>query len=65
MFLLDETFDNITAVLALPVKYRKRLRTINGVKKFNQEIHRRERVIRISPNAASVTCHMGSIDGTG
>ncbi len=47
--LLDEAFDDITAVLALPLKYRKRLRTTNGVERLNQEIRRRERVIRIFP----------------
>lgn len=45
--LLDEAFDDITAVLILPLKYRKRLRTTNGVERLNQEIRRRERVIRI------------------
>ncbi|NLY60956.1 MAG: hypothetical protein GX054_05610 [Clostridiales bacterium] len=36
--LLDEAFDNITGVLALPLKYWKRLRTINVVERLNQEI---------------------------
>ena len=57
--LLDEAFDDITAVLALPLKYRKRLRTTNGVERLNQEIRRRDRVIRIFPNAASVIRLMG------
>ncbi len=52
--LLDEAFDDITAVLAVPLKYRKRLRTTNSVERLNQEIRRRERVIRIFPNEASV-----------
>jgi putative transposase len=52
--LLDEAFDDITAVLIMPLKYRKRLRTTNGVERLNQEIRRRERVIRIFPNEASV-----------
>jgi putative transposase len=59
--LLDEAFDDITAVLALPLKYRKRLRTTNGVERLNQEIRRRERVIRIFPNAASVIRLMGAL----
>ena len=50
MELLDEGFDDITAVLMLPIKYRKRLRTTNGLERLNQEIRRRERVIRIFPN---------------
>jgi putative transposase len=59
--LLDEAFDDITAVLALPLKYRKRLRTTNGVERLNEEIRRRERVIRIFPNAASVIWLMGAL----
>ena len=59
--LLDEAFDDITAVLALPLKYRKRLRTTNGVERLNQEIRRRERVIRIFPNVASVIRLMGAL----
>ena len=59
--LLDEAFDDITAVLALPLKYRKRLRTTNGVERLNEEIRRRERVIRIFPNAASVIRLMGAL----
>jgi putative transposase len=59
--LLDEAFDDITAVLILPLKYRKRLRTTNGVERLNQEIRRRERVIRIFPNEASVIRLMGAL----
>lgn len=59
--LLDEAFDDITAVLALPLKYRKRLCTTNGVERLNQEIRRRERVIRIFPNEASVIRLMGAL----
>jgi putative transposase len=59
--LLDEAFDDITAVLTVPLKYRKRLRTTNGVERLNQEIRRRERVIRIFPNEASVIRLMGAL----
>lgn len=59
--LLDEAFDDITAVLAVPLKYRKRLRTTNGVERLNQEIRRRERVIRIFPNEVSVIRLMGAL----
>jgi putative transposase len=59
--LLDEAFDDITAVLALPFRYRKRLRTTNGVERLNEEIRRRERVIRIFPNEASVIRLMGAL----
>ena len=59
--LLDEAFDDITAVLILPLKYRKRLRTTNGAERLNQEIRRRERVIRIFPNEASVLRLLGAL----
>lgn len=59
--LLDEAFDDITAVLALPLRYRNRLRTTNGVERLNEEIRRRERVIRIFPNEASVIRLMGAL----
>jgi transposase-like protein len=61
MNLLDEAFDDITAVLCLPLKYRKRLRTTNGVERLNEEIRRRERVIRIFPNEASALRLMGAL----
>ena len=50
---LERGFDDVTAVLALPLPYRRRLRTTNGVERVNEEIRRRERVIRIFPNRAS------------
>jgi transposase-like protein len=59
--LLDDAFDDITAVLAIPLKYLKRLRTTNGVERLNQEVRRRERVIRIFPNEASVIRLMGAL----
>ena len=59
--LLDEAFADITGVLILPLKYRKRLRTTNGVERLNQEIRRRERVIRIFPKEASVIRLMGAL----
>lgn len=59
--ILDEAFDDITAVLTLPLKYRRRLRTTNGIERVNQEIRRRERVIRIFPNEASVIRLMGAL----
>ncbi len=61
MDLLDEAFDDITAVLSLPIRYRKRLRTTNGIERLNQEIRRRERVIRIFPNEASALRLMGAL----
>ena len=61
MEVLEEGFDDITAVLSLPIKYRKRLRTSNSIERLNQEIRRRERVIRIFPNQDSLIRLMGAI----
>ncbi len=47
---LENGFDDATAVLMLPEKYRKRLRTKSAMERLNQEVRRRERVIRIFPN---------------
>ncbi len=58
---LEEGFDDATAVMALPAKYRKRLRTTNGVERLNEEIRRRERVIRIFPNEESVERLIGAV----
>lgn len=51
---LERGFDDATAVLALPTPYRTRLRTTNLVERTNEEIRRRERVIRIFPNRESM-----------
>src|SRR5450756_1426979 len=61
MALLDERFDEITAVYGLPEPYRKRLRTSNSIERLNEELRRRERVIRIFPNETSMIRLMGSI----
>lgn len=50
---LEEAFDDAMAVMALPEKFRKRLRTTNMQERLNEEVRRRERVIRIFPNDES------------
>lgn len=59
--LLDEGFADITAIFNLPDAYRKRLRTSNSIERLNEEIRRRERVIRIVPNEASIERLIGSL----
>ena len=59
--ILEEGFDDIMAVMSLPEKYRKRLRTSNSIERLNEEIRRRDRVIRIYPNEASVIRLLGAI----
>jgi len=61
MKVLENGFDDATAVHALPEKYRRRLRTTNGVERLNEEIRRRERVIRIFPNRESVVRLIGAL----
>ena len=59
--LLEECLDEATAVLTLPWKYRRRLRSTNMVERLIEELRRRERVIRIFPNAASAERLMGAL----
>lgn len=59
--ILERDFDDATAVLALPLPYRKRLRTTNGQERLNEEVRRRERVIRILPTRASVIRLLGTL----
>jgi transposase-like protein len=58
---LENGFEDITAVLSLPERYRKRLRTTNGMERLNEEIRRRDRVIRIYPNRDSVIRLIGAL----
>jgi len=58
---LEDGFYDATAVLALPEKYRKRLRTTNMLERFIQEIRRREKVIRIFPNIDSAYRLVGAL----
>lgn len=58
---LERGFEDATAVLALPALYRQRLRTTNAVERLNEEVRRRERVIRIFPNRDSVVRLLGAL----
>ena len=49
------------AILSLPIHYRKRLRTSNLAERMNEEIRRRERVVRIFPNEAAAERLIGAI----
>ena len=61
MQVLESGFDDATAVLCLPEKYRRRLRTTNGLERLNEEVRRRERVIRIFPNRESAIRLLGAL----
>jgi transposase-like protein len=58
---LERGFDDATAVFALPLHYRRRLRTTNSVERLNEEIRRRERVIRIFPSRDSALRLLGAL----
>jgi len=50
MACLENGFDDATVIMALPEIYRQRLRSTNILERLNQEVHRRERVVRMLPN---------------
>ena len=58
---LDEAFDDAMSVMALPVRSRKRLRSTNMQERLNQEVRRRERVIRIFPNDEAAFRLIGAV----
>jgi putative transposase len=58
---LEEGFEDAMAVMALPEKYRKRLRSTNIQERLNEEIRRRERVIRIFLNDDSALRLIGAL----
>ena len=59
--ILENGLEESTQVLVLPERYRRFLRTTNTVERLNEEIRRRERVIRIFPNEASVLRLVGAL----
>ena len=60
MACLDRGLEDAITVLQLPVRYQKRLRTSNLAERVNEEIRRRQRVIRIFPNEASAARLIGA-----
>uniref|UniRef100_UPI0039089389 transposase n=1 Tax=Hydrogenibacillus schlegelii TaxID=1484 RepID=UPI0039089389 len=56
----EDGFDDVTAVLVLPERYWRRLRTTNGVERLGEEIRRRECVIRFFPNRESAIRLLGA-----
>jgi transposase-like protein len=58
---LETAFEDALAVMVLPEKYRRRLRSTNMQERLNEEIRRRERVIRIFPNEASAFRMVGAL----
>jgi putative transposase len=58
---LEQGLEDSLAVMALPSKYRKRLKSTNMQERLIQEVRRRERVIRIFPNESSALRLMGAL----
>lgn len=59
--LLEDGLEDAIAVLTLPEKYHRRLRTTNMVERLNEEIRRREKVLRIFPNEAAAFRLLGAL----
>jgi putative transposase len=47
---IEEHIEECLSCLYFPESHRRRIRTTNGLERFNQEIKRRTRVVRIFPN---------------
>jgi putative transposase len=47
---IEEHIEECLACLSFPESHRRRIRTTNGLERFNQEVKRRTRVVRIFPN---------------
>jgi len=58
---LEHGLEDALAVMSLPEKYRKRLATTNMQERLNEEIRRREKVIRIFPNEDSAIRLIGAM----
>ncbi len=50
---LEEHIEECLACLCFPESHRRRIRTTNGLERFNQELKRRTRVVRIFPDRES------------
>ena len=58
---LDEGFESVMSVLALPESMRRFFRTSNHLERLNKELKRRSNVIGVFPNEASLLRLMGSV----
>ncbi len=61
MNILDDGFESVMTVMALPKEMRRFLRTSNHLERLNLELKRRSKVIGIFPNTASLLRLMGSV----
>lgn len=61
MDILDDGFMDVMNVMCMPYKYRQTLRTSNLLERENQELRKREKVIKVFPNAESAIRLMGAV----
>ena len=59
--LLENDGEDALTCLNFPLEHRRRIRTTNGLERFNQEIKRRTNVIRIFPNRDSAIRLIGAL----
>ena len=58
---LEVGFDDAIQYLNEPQEYQKHIRSTNSLERLNQEVRRRERVIRIFPNTQSAFRLIGAV----
>lgn len=58
---LEEGFDDAIQYLSEPFKYHRFIHSTNSLERLNQEVRRRERVIRIFPNTQSAFRLVGAV----
>jgi putative transposase len=58
---LEKGLEEALSVLVFPARYQQRLRTTNLAERMNEEIRRRQRVVRIFPNDAAAMRLIGAI----
>lgn len=61
MKILDEGFDDAVQYLNEPVTYHRFIRSTNSLERLNEEVRRREKVIRIFPNTQSAFRLIGAV----
>lgn len=59
--ILDEGFEDAIQYLNEPEAFHAKLRTTNHIERLNEEVRRRERVIRIFPNTQSAFRLIGAV----
>lgn len=59
--ILESGFEDAMQIMSFPENVRRRLRTTNMLERLNEEIRRRENVIRIFPNKESVLRIIGAV----